>query len=266
MQSSEPSTGGLVVVTGGASGIGEHLAREFAGDGHDLVLVDRDEAGMESVATSLETAPGDVVETVAVDLTEPDAPDRVYDRIDSLDGHVETLVNNAGAPVYGEFADTEWDQTRTVIRLNVEALTALTHRFVDDMRERGHGRICNTASLAGTVPTPTAAVYGATKAYVLSFSVALSEELADDGITVTALCPGETQTPFMNRGGMDQSAVAGGDLMAPETVARAGYEGAMAGKRVVVPGWRNRLRYHFSKLLPRRVTARLSRRVWSGSS
>ncbi|WP_255190726.1 SDR family NAD(P)-dependent oxidoreductase [Natronobeatus ordinarius] len=265
VDSSRPERLGVALVTGAAGGIGRELSRQFARHGHDVIAVDRDEAGLARLERDLGSEPGTVVATVALDLTEPDASARVAGRVDETGRAVDTLVNNAGVPVYGPFAETDWADERAMIRLNVEALTALTDQFLDDMCDRGRGRILNVASIAGTVPTPTAAVYGATKAYVLSFSLALAEELAGERVTVTALCPGETDTGFMRRGGMERSAVAGGDLLEAETVAKAGYEGAMAGSRIVVPGRRDRVRYHLSKLLSRRFAARLTRRVWSGS-
>lgn len=263
--SSRPERLGVALVTGAASGIGRELSRQFARNGHDVIAVDLDEAGLAALERDLASEPGTVVATVALDLTDPDAPARIADRVTETGRVVDTLVNNAGVPVYGRFAETDWTDERAMIRLNVEALTALTDRFLEGMCERGRGRILNVASMAGIVPTPTAAVYGATKAYVRSFSLALAEELAGEEVTVTVLCPGETDTAFMRRGGMERSAVASGDLLSPELVARAGYEGAMAGKRIVVPGRRDRLRYHLSRLLPRRLAAKLTRRVWSGS-
>ncbi len=260
-----PTKTGIALVTGAASGIGRELARQFVRHGHDVCPVDRDEAGLEALEADLASEPGSVVSSITVDLTTSDAVARVEEGVTETGRVVDTLVNNAGVPVYGRFDETDWADERSMIRLNVETVTALTDRFVDDMLERGSGRILNTASLAGVVPTPTAAVYGGTKAYVLSFSLALADELADDGITVTALCPGETETAFMRRGGMERSAVARAELLDPATVAEAGYEGLMSGERIVVPGRRDRFRYHVSKFLPRRVAAWLSRRTWSGS-
>lgn len=266
---SETDRRGATLVTGAAGGIGCELSRQFARHGHDVILVDRDGEGMATVEDALEHESGDVAATIDIDLTDEDAADRIVARVEERELRVETLVNNAGAPVYGRFTETDFADTagggeRAAIRLNVEALTALTDRFVGRMVDRGAGRILNTASLAGVYPVPTAAVYGGTKAYVLSFSLALADELAEEGVTVTALCPGETATAFLRRGGMDRSAVSADESMDPEVVARAGYAGATAGKRIVVPGLRNRARYHLARVVPRSVGARLSRWVWSG--
>lgn len=260
-----PPSSGLTLLTGAASGIGREFARVFAANGHDLMLVDIDESGLEAVESMLVSEPGTVSDSIVVDLTDEEAIDRVDSRVRALEQPLEVLVNNAGVPVYGRFSETSFEDERRLLRLNIEAITALTDRFLPRMLERGRGRILNTASLAGVVPVPTAAVYGGSKAYVHSFSLALADELADTPVTVTALCPGETETGFMERGGMERSAVADGELMAPETVARVGYDGLMDGERVVVPGWRNRIRYRLSRLLPAWLGGRLAKRLWAGS-
>jgi len=252
---------GVALVTGAASGIGRALALECARHGHGLLLVDVDEAGLDAVAGEV----GDALEaTVAVDLTDDYSLDAIDDALETCDRPLEILMNNAGVPVYGPFAETAIEDERRLLRLNVEALTALTDHCLPGMLERGHGRILHTASLAGVVPVPDAAVYGASKAYVHSFSLALAAELEGTGITVTALCPGETETGFMTRGGMGDSAFEETALMDPATVARAAYGGTVAGKRVVVPGWRNRLRYHVARQLPSRLSMAVTRRLWSG--
>jgi len=263
---SQTGTTDVTLLTGAASGIGRALASEFVRHGHDLALVDIDPSGLDAVENRLESAPGTVRKTIVTDLTKPTAPDRIDQRLTDSNLRVSTLVNNAGVPVYGQFTETEWEDERAMIQLNVEAVTALADRFVPRMVERGDGRVLNTASLAALVPVPTAAVYGATKSYVLSFSLALATELEATGVTVTALCPGETDTGFITRGGMEQSAFESGgdDLMKPSQVAAAGYSGVMAGKRIVVPGWKNRFRYHLSRFLPRSLGARLTRDLWSG--
>ncbi len=256
----------ITLITGGADGIGRALSYEFAQHGHDLVLVDIDREGLETVGAALESTSGTVREQIAVDLTDADAVDRIETRLAAEGLVVDTLVNNAGVPVYGPFVETDWTDEQSMLRLNIEALTALTDRFLPGMVARGHGRVLNMASLAALLPVPTAAAYGASKAYVLSFSLALAEELTDTGVTVTALCPGETQTSFLTRGGMERSGFDPDSpgLMQPRTVAKAGYRGTMAGKRIVVPGWGNRVRYHLSRLLPRRLGARLVGNLWAG--
>jgi hypothetical protein len=162
--------------------------------------------------------------------------------------------------VYGPFTETDGDEEAAMRRLNVETPTRLAKRYAPEIAARGGG-VLNVASIAGVVPAPGAAVYGATKAYLLSFSEALAEELAPDA-RVTALCPGETDTGFMSRGGMAESGVARGSLLDPADVARAGYRGFRDGDRVVVPGRRDKLRALARRLLPRDLVVTASRRTW----
>lgn len=252
------------LVTGAASGIGRALAERFAADGDRLVLVDRSGDGLERAAAELCEAHGVGVDPLVVDLLADDAVDRIAGHVDREGLFVATLVNNAGVPVYGPFAETDIDDELAMLRLNAAVPTALCDRFLDPMRERGEGAILNVASLAGRYPVPNAAVYGGSKAYLRSFSLALATELADEGITVTALCPGETDTRFMERGGMASSGVADRPLARPEAVAAAGHRGLRRGDRLVVPGWRDRLRYHLGRLLPERIGTRLVGRYWRG--
>lgn len=251
------------LVTGAASGIGRELAALFARDGYHVVLVDVDEEGMASAAADLEARHGVGTTEIAADLADGDAAGGVYDAVRDEGLTVDALVNNAGFGAYGEFTDTDLDAEVEMIRVHVETVTRLTKPFAREMADRGEGRILNTASVAGFAPTPTAAVYSATKHYVLAFSEALAEELADDGVTVTALCPGETDTGFFDRGNVGEAAFDEGDLMDPATVAAAGYEGLRNGDRRVVPGAKNRLRLFLKRLLPRTTYIRGAMRTWN---
>uniref|UniRef100_UPI0013009A9B SDR family NAD(P)-dependent oxidoreductase n=1 Tax=Halorussus litoreus TaxID=1710536 RepID=UPI0013009A9B len=251
------------LVTGAASGIGRALAAEFARDGHHVVLVDVDEAGMASAAADLEANYGVETTEIAADLSERGAAREVYESVREEGLTVDALVNNAGFGVYGEFTDTDLDAELEMVQLHVACVTSLSKLFAREMADRSDGSILNTASVAGFAPTPTAAVYSATKHYVLAFSEALAGELADDGVTVTALCPGETKTGFFDRGNVGEAAFADGDLMDPEAVAAAGYAGLQRGDRVVVPGVKNKFRLFVKRLLPRAVYARASGRTWN---
>lgn len=251
------------LVTGAASGIGRELATLFARDGYHVALVDVDEEGMASTADDLEARYGVGTTRIPADLSEPDAAGEVCEAVDSAGLTVDALVNNAGFGVYGEFADTDLDAEVEMVRVHVEAVTRLTKHFAREMADRGEGRILNTASVAGFAPTPTAAVYSATKHYVLAFSEALAEELADDGVTVTALCPGETNTGFFDRGNVGEAGFDEDDLMDAATVARAGYEGMQRGDRMVVPGAKNTLRLFVKRLLPRTTYVRGAMRTWN---
>ncbi|WP_138004902.1 SDR family NAD(P)-dependent oxidoreductase [Halalkalirubrum salinum] len=261
---SDRSKRSLALVTGAASGIGKALASIVARNGHDLLLIDVDEEPLAEHADRLADVHGVWTEPLALDLTADGAVDRIDDRLAAIDGRVDVLCNNAGVPVYGRFTETDFDDERAMIELNVVATTALTKRIAPRMVDRGHGHILHTASLAGVVPVPTAAIYGATKAYVRSFSLALATELRGTGVTVTTLCPGETNTAFLTRGGMDRSAIPGRRLQSPRSVAEVAYQGMIAGDRVVVPSQWDRLRYILGKLLPEAISARITERFWSG--
>jgi hypothetical protein len=171
-------------------------------------------------------------------------------------------VNSAGFSVYGRFVETDVHEELEMIQLNLTTLTHLSKLFGAEMARRGDGRILNVSSMAGIYPCPTGAVYSATKHYVLALSEALAEELAEDGVAVTALCPGPTETPIFRRGNMQNSQLARRPMMDAATVARAGYEGLRRGKRVVVPGRRNRVQAFLKRLLPRAVAVKMVRRVW----
>jgi short-subunit dehydrogenase len=168
------------------------------------------------------------------------------------------LVNNAGFTVFGPFAETDLSKELEMLNVNIVTLTHLTKLFLLPMLERGHGRILNMASTAAFQPGPLMAAYYASKAYVLSFSEALAEELSDKGVTVTALCPGPTQTGFQKRGNLERSRlVAGRQIMRPRIVAQAGYRALMKGQRVVIPGFMNRVVAEGMRFLPRRLVTRV---------
>lgn len=254
------TAGESALVTGASSGIGYELTKLFAQDGLDVVLVSRSEEALDALADGLEAEHGIDATVIPTDLSVPGSAEEVYRAVE--DGTVGTLVNNAGFGVYGEFTETDLETELDMIQLNLTTVTHLTKLFARDMAERGRGRILNVSSVAGVFPTPTAAVYSATKHYLLAFSEALAEELDDERITVTALCPGETDTGFMERGDVDQSAVTEADLLDPATVARAGYNGLADGDRIVVPGLRDKLRFHLRRALPRATATRAARGAW----
>lgn len=247
---------GTAVITGASSGIGYELTKHFAADGYDLVLISRSRDKLETVGEELETRHGIDTSVVVSDLSEPEAARDVYETIHAADHTVNALVNNAGFGVYGEFIDTDLEQELDVIYLHVVTVTVLTKLFAKEMAARGHGYILNNASTAGFAPLPTSVVYSAAKHYERAFSEALAEELADEGVTVTALCPGETDTEFMERGNYEEAAYEEQDMMDPATVAKAGYDGLMNGKRVVIPGMKNKARVFLRRVLPRTTYVR----------
>jgi uncharacterized protein len=250
------------LITGASSGIGYELAKLFAKDHYNLVLVARNRPRLEQVADELQRQFGITVKTFALDLTDPNAPQTLFTQLQSADIAVDILVNNAGYGRFGEFADVPVEESLGQIQLNITALTGLTRLFLGPMLQRRSGRIMNVASTAGFQPGPLMAVYYATKAYVISFSEALANELADKGITVTCFCPGATATDFAGRAGNDQSRLFKKlRPMDAKTVARTGYHALLKGKTLVIPGFRNWLVAESVRISPRKMVTAISRWV-----
>ena len=253
---------GTVVATGASSGIGYELSRVFARNGYPLLLVARNGEKLQAVVQELQTAHDVPVSTCVVDLSVADGPRRVADAARQLGRRVEILVNNAGFGVYGPFVEADVDATLQMLQVNIVSLTHLTRLLLPEMVQRNSGRILNVASVAAFVPGPLMAVYYASKAYVLHFSEALDEELSDTDVRVTALCPGPTATGFESRAGLGGSKLFSSQkVMDARTVAEAGYRGLMRGRRLVVPGWRNKLITESPRLSPRWLLAKITRRL-----
>jgi len=244
------------VVTGASRGIGYELSRLLARDGYNLILVARDAAKLDSVATELEAAYGIQIKVLAQDLAMATASDLLAARIQELNMPIHVLVNNAGFGSFGTFAGSNCTTNLDMILTNIVALTRLTQLLLPDLTAN-KGKILNVASLAGFQPVPGFAVYAATKAYVLSFSEALAEELKDTGVTVTALCPGITDTNFIPRAGMTKGAGLG-KMMRPDTVAQVGYRGMLRGQTVVVPGFKEKVMAAAGNLAPRRLVTKVA--------
>ncbi|HEY6050236.1 MAG TPA: SDR family oxidoreductase [Thermoanaerobaculia bacterium] len=250
------------LVTGASSGIGRELAVLLARDGHDLVLVARDEARLDALARDLSDAHGIRATVVARDLSAPDGPDAVLAELRRAAVDVDVLVNNAGMGVWGFFAETDLARELEMIRVNLVAVTVLAKGVLPGMLARRSGKILNVASTAAFQPGPLMAVYYGTKAYVLSFSEAIANETAGTGVTVTALCPGPTITEFQKKAGMEQTRLFRSRLVQDaKTAANAGYEGMKRGRRVVVPGLANKLLAQGVRLAPRRLLTAITRRI-----
>lgn len=249
------------VVTGASSGIGADLAREFAGRGFHVVLVARREDRLEALANELRTARGARVETIALDLLAPDAADRLIGTLEERRIVLDTLVNNAGFGLRGRFAELPLERQEEMLALNVGVLTRLTHRVLPGLIARGHGGVLNVASTAAFQAGPNMAVYYASKAYVLSFSEAVHEEVRDHGVTVSALCPGPTHSEFAERAGMNGSSLFRQRAMASADVARLGVDGYLAGHAIVVPGLSNMIGSFAAGLMPRSLTRRIAGRL-----
>lgn len=238
MSGSGAGIGKRALVTGAAGGIGRALAIELAAHGYALLLVDRDEAGLERVR--LEFGNSTEVETLAIDLARPEAAQELYDEAIRR-GRTDLLVNNVGFGLMGEHTEQSPEALRAMVTLNNMLPFELCLRFGRDMKVRGAGQILNVASLVGFSASPYFAAYSGTKASTLAFSVALAREMADYGISVTCLCPGTTETGFLDAASIDSDASRGmrsfasAFIASPNVVARAGVKGLLARKIVVVP-------------------------------
>ncbi len=248
-----------VLVTGASSGIGLELARCFAADGSRLVLVARRRDRLDRLAAECRAAGSPEVVVLPADLARPEAPDDLFEACANRSLAVDVLVNNAGIGLHGPFATADERRTLDMLRINIEAVTRLARRFLPPMLQRRRGGLLNVASTAAFQPGPLLAVYYATKAYVLHWSEALSEETRGTGVTVSCLCPGPTHTEFVTGAGMENSRMF--DRMAADApgVARAGHRGFRRGRTIVIPGLSNRLGALGSKLAPRWVARRATK-------
>ena len=240
----------FALITGATSGIGLELAKLFARDQSNLILVARDEQNLNATAEMLR-AEGVEVVTISTDLFIAGNAQEVYHQVSALALQVEVLVNDAGQGVYGKFTDNELERELDIIQLNISSLVTLTKLFLKDMVSRGSGRILNVASVAGKAPGPYQAVYHGTKAFVHSFNEAIRNELKDTGVSVTSLLPGATDTDFFNKADMLESKIVQqGDLADPAVVAKDGYEALLAGKDMVVSGFKNKVQVALGNVTP----------------
>jgi hypothetical protein len=250
------------LVTGASGGIGYELAKLFAKDRYDLVLVARSNDTLNQFAGELRQQFGVRVKTVSLDLATAPAGKILFDHLEGEKIAVDVLVNNAGFGVFGEFAAMAEVEVLGQVHLNVAALTHLTRLFLPGMLARRSGKIMNVASTAAFQPGPLMAVYYATKAYVLSLSEALANEVAGTGVTVSCFCPGPTDTGFQKRAGIENSRLFKKiGAMNSETVARDGYRGLMGGRTVVISGIQNWLLAESVRFAPRKLVTAVSRWV-----
>jgi short-subunit dehydrogenase len=252
------------LITGASSGIGYHLAREFARHGHPLIIVAPVLTDVERVSMEIEREFKVGVQPLARDLAQEGVPEAMFAQLSSSGTRVDILVNNAGVGQRGKFWENSLERDIMMLRLNVEAVVRLTRLFLPPMLQRRSGRILNTASIAGFEPGPNLAVYHATKAFVLSLSESLAEELQDTGVTLTALCPGPTDTDFFEKAEMiDTPAFQRSNLMAPQPVAEVGYKALMKGERVIVPGAVNKTMVATRRLMPESMQAKKNEKMYS---
>jgi short-subunit dehydrogenase len=239
------------LITGGTSGIGYELARLFAKDNCNLILVARNENNLKQAAAEIQEGSEVTIHTIAADLFNPGAAKEVYDKVKSLGVTVEYLVNDAGQGEWGRFFKTDLNREIDLVQLNIISLMSLTKYYLQEMMERNSGRILQLASSLAKAPTPYMAVYAASKAFVLSFSEALVKELEDSEVTVTALLPGATDTDFFHKAKAESTVTyKETSLYDPAEVAKAGYDAMMSGDATVQPGFKNKAQNVLSTILP----------------
>lgn len=242
-----------VLITGASSGIGKELAKLFAKDNYNLIIVARNQDELNEAANEFKLINSSItVRSITKDLFKTKEVFELCDEIQKNNVKIDVLVNDAGQGVYGLFKDTEIERELDIINLNIAATVILTKHFIKQMIEAGEGRILNLGSVAGKIPGPWQSVYHATKAFVLSFTTSVREEVKDTGVTLTALMPGATDTDFFHKANMEDSKIIQDkeSLSDPADVAKAGYDALMAGEDRVIAGFKNKVQVSSANLMP----------------
>jgi uncharacterized protein len=248
------------LITGASNGIGLELAKVHAQNGDDIIVIARNAAKLNELKAELEAQYKIKVTCIVKDLSLPDVAQDVFDDVAKLNIKIKYLINNAGFGDFGMFLETDWQKEEQMIQLNITTLTHLTKLFAQQMVKNGGGKIMNVASTAAFQPGPTMAVYYATKAYVLSFSEAIDNELRSQGVSVTALCPGATASGFQDAAAMYESKlVKGKKLPTSKEVAEYGYKAMMAGKVVAIHGVMNYILANTVRFTPRSLVVKITR-------
>jgi short-subunit dehydrogenase len=249
-----------ILITGASSGLGVEFARLAAANGDDLVLVARSVDKLDLLAEELRSAHGMKITVLPYDLSSPSSVDAIVRDLSAAGIAVHTVIANAGVGKLGTFAGQSPDDVANMLRLNVESLTMLIRALLPGMIERKAGRVLTVASVAAFTPGPLMAVYYASKAYVLHFSVALANEVRGTGVTVTCLCPGPTRTGFQKTANMaDAPMFKKMHIMDAASVAKVGYDAMLRGKVIIVPGLLNKLSALLTRLAPKTFTAKIAR-------
>jgi uncharacterized protein len=250
------------LITGASNGIGLALAKIHAAKGGDLVLVARNKSKLDELKTALESQYNISVYTIGKDLSAFNAAQDVYEETSKQNIQIDYLINNAGFGDFGMFAETDWNKELQMINLNITTLTHFTKLYLQDMVKRSSGKIMNVASTAAFQSGPMMAVYFASKAYVLHFSEAVNNEVSDKGITVTALCPGATESGFQAAAAMEESnLVKGKKLPTSQQVAEYGYDAMIKGKTVAIHGLMNWILANSVRFTPRALVVKLTRKI-----
>jgi len=250
-----------VLITGASSGLGMELAKLFAADGADLVLVARREDRLNELAEKLRSDHGIQVYVLPKDLSKKSAPEEIFSQLEKENIQIDVVVNNAGFGNKGHIADLDIDLQLDMIQVNLVALTHLTRLFIPGIIERGYGGILNVGSLAGFQPGPNLAVYFATKAYVLSFTEALAEEISNPNIKITCLAPGPVKTEFGEKSDLEDSLLFKVSLMEMEPVVKAGYSGFRKGQTIVIPGLKQQIVPFLNRFTPRLLVRKIAKKL-----
>lgn len=250
------STRNYTLITGASTGIGYELAKLFAKDRHNLILVARDEGKLETAKNELSKYNVEV-KILSLDLSKSEDIQSLFNYVEMNKLNVDILVNNAGIGTFGDFSEIEWVKEEALIDINIKALTKLTKYFLPKIIECKNGGILNVASTAAFCSGPRMAAYYASKAYVLNLTEAIYEECKDSGIKISCLCPGPVKTTFQDKAGIKKSESAKKYLMDAEEVAKVSYKDFKKGKLIIIPGMKNKLLVIGNKLLPRRISRKI---------
>ncbi|GJM15463.1 MAG: oxidoreductase [Thermodesulfobacteriota bacterium] len=250
-----------VLITGASSGLGMELAKLFAADGSDLVLVARREDRLVELANELKAENDIEVHVLPKDLSKKPAPKEIFSHLKKEKIQIDVVVNNAGFGNKGHIADLDTDLQLDMIQVNLVALTHLTRLFIPGIIERGYGGILNVGSLAGFQPGPNLAVYFATKAYVLSFTEALAEEISNPNIKISCLAPGPVKTEFGEKSDLEDSLLFKVSLMEMAPVVKAGYEGFRRGQTIVIPGIKQQIVPFLNRFTPRLLVRKIAKKL-----
>lgn len=245
------------LITGGTEGIGLEFTKLFAKDKHNLIIVARNKERLKSVKEEIERDYKVKVETIALDLSIEESYKEIYDFVEKNNYFVDNLINNAGLGCFGYFKDLDIDKQDTLIKVNVLALTNLTHYFLGKMLKANEGGILNIASTAAFSAGPKMSTYYASKAFVLSLTESIHEEVKNSRVKVSCLCPGAVKTGFQKKAEIVKNEKAASLLMSPETVARYAYKSYKKGDVIIIPGVKNKLLVLANKFIPRSLARRI---------
>lgn len=249
------------LITGGSSGIGYELSKIFLRENYDVVLVASNKEKLIQAAKKLLISEDNIIKIIPADLANPKSARAIFEQLKKEQIQIDVLVNNAGFGSCGKFVEMDLLTEESMVNVNVNSLMILTKLFAQEMVKRGSGKILNVASVAGFLPGPLMAVYYASKAFVVSFSQALSSELEGTGVTVSVLCPGPTATEFQKRAFLEDSSSLGVVMMNAKEVSEIGFRGLMTEKRIIVPGLRNKLQVFLIRFIPTNILLSIIRKI-----